>query len=629
MRGGDTGVGAYTSTADQVVVHRATRGKHFAPGAGPGRDPGEPAAPRPGDGDPVPRLGYQPALDGIRAVALAGVLFFHHGYSWAPAGFLGVSTFFTLSGFLIATLSLTEWDETGRLSPAHFYERRARRLLPAALLTFVGVVVLRAFTDIGAGDGFRPDLLAALGYAANWRFAATGDGYAALFAEPSPVLHFWSLAIEEQFYLVFPLLFVGVMAAARRWAKNSGAAVVAGGGFFALVAAASFAVAYVAAEQNGNDGTTYYGTHTRAGELLAGVVLAFVVRSRWFRQVVATRWASTALWVAGPAALAGLVYLWHEAALDGPHLFQGVTLANAGLTCLLIVAALQKGPVAAGLAVWPLRGLGKISYAAYLFHWPIFLWLTPPRVQLGTDRLLALRLVVTFAAATLSYHLLEAPFRFRLRVPRPRLAAGLVTAGVLVAALVAYAPQREVEGIDFTAAVTARPAPSDDDPEDGAGAGAGGEIEPQFPFLRQEGLIRPLDGSPPVARILLAGDSMSASMVEGLEVWNVNHPDQQIWVNTHSVFGCPLVATGVTPLEVTWPTTPECFDWHEKLGAALVMWDIDVVFFVMGLADLQGHEIDGKLTDLGDPVHDEWFAGEIGKVADTLTSRGVPVVWSN
>ncbi|HEY8546012.1 MAG TPA: acyltransferase, partial [Acidimicrobiales bacterium] len=154
-----------------------------APEHDQGHDQGDDTGADPGG--PAP-LGYQPALDGLRAVALAGVLLFHHGYRSVPGGFLGVSTFFTLSGFLITTLALCERDRTGHLSPARFYERRARRLLPAALLTVAGVVTLRAFTDVGAGRAFRGDVLAALGYVANWRFAATGDGYAALFAEPSP-----------------------------------------------------------------------------------------------------------------------------------------------------------------------------------------------------------------------------------------------------------------------------------------------------------------------------------------------------------------------------------------------------------------------------------------------------------
>ena len=615
------GAGGGTPTACAVDEVRTT-------GPGTVGTRAEPDGPEAG----AAALGYRPALDGIRAVALGGVLLFHNGYVDVRGGFLGVSTFFTLSGFLIATVTLTEWAGTGRVSPARFYERRARRLLPAALLTFGGVVVLRAFTDVGSGSGFRTDVLAALGYAANWRFAVTGDDYATLFAQPSPVLHFWSLAIEEQFYLAFPLLFVAIMTLARRFgparrgaeAGNGGtpsprpgdAALIMAGGFFALLAGGSFALASLLSESNGNDGATYYGTHTRAGELLAGVALAYLVRSAWFRQVVATRRVTVALGLAGPAALAGLAFVWHEASLSGARLFQGVTLLNAGLTCVLIVAALHRGPAATALGLWPVRSLGKISYAAYLFHWPVFLWLTDPRVHLGPHRLFLLRILTTFALATASYHLLEAPFRFRLRMPRRRLAAGLTAAGALTAALVVVAPQGPAADGSFTAGIA------------GTGNAGNAEAGPKYPFLRMHGVVKPVDGRDPVARILIAGDSMPVSLIVGLETWNENHPDRQIWVDSHTAFGCPLVDTGVSPMEVAWPTLPECVEWHHDLSEALVKWDDDVVFLNMGLTDLQGHRIDGEMIDIGDPVHDRWFVDEVARMADTLTEPGMPVVWA-
>ena len=601
--------------------------------------------------DEPPRLGYQPGLDGLRAVSLAGVLVFHHGYRAVPGGFLGVSTFFTLSGFLITTLALGEWADTGRLSPARFYERRARRLLPAALLTFGGVVVLRAFTDVGAGQAFRGDVLASLGYAANWRFAATGDDYAALFAQPSPVLHFWSLAIEEQFYLVFPLLFGLVAAGASRRGRHRdpGArrlddrALALSGGVFTLLAAASFGTAWLLASRSGNDGVTYYGTHTRAGELLVGVALAVALRSGWCRRLLARRAVTTLLVVAGAVALVGLAALWHEASLESPRLFHGGTLANAGLSAVVIAAVLRPGPLRSGLGLWPLRAVGKISYGAYLFHWPVFLWLDAPRVALGQDRLFALRLAVTLVLATASYHLLEAPFRFRLRMPRPQLGLGLAGAAAVAAALVVVVPARETDRIDFAAAgaptgapappaadtsTTAPPAPGT--PVDRGGDPAGDpDVEPQYEFLRKEGLVQPSGGAEPTIRLLLVGDSLSASMIAGLEGWNGRHPDEQIWVDSHSVFGCPMVDTGVTPLLGTWPTTAQCVDWHQDLDNALVRYDTDAVLMMAGLADLQGHSIGGQMVDLGDPTHDEWFRAELDRLATTLSAPGIPLVWAN
>ncbi|HEY8548291.1 MAG TPA: GDSL-type esterase/lipase family protein, partial [Acidimicrobiales bacterium] len=155
------------------------------------------------------------------------------------------------------------------------------------------------------------------------------------------------------------------------------------------------------------------------------------------------------------------------------------------------------------------------------------------------------------------------------------------------------------------------------------------DVEPQFPFLRQEGLVRPTGGAEPALRVLLVGDSLSASLVAGLEGWNERHPDEQVWVDTHTVFGCPLVDTGVTPTIGLWATTAQCVDWHQDLDNALVRWDTDVVLMTGGLADLQGHVIDGQLVDLGDPAHDEWFRAQLDRLAATLTAPGLPVLWAN
>ncbi len=150
-------------------------------------------------------------------MAVAGVLLFHAGFGWAGGGFLGVSIFFTLSGFLITSLLLQERDATGRISLGHFWSRRARRILPAALLALAGIA-LYGLTVADAHQAARlpGDGLSALGEVANWRFVLGDQSYAALFSAPSPVQHFWSLAIEEQFYLVFPLLLVGMTLWTRR-----------------------------------------------------------------------------------------------------------------------------------------------------------------------------------------------------------------------------------------------------------------------------------------------------------------------------------------------------------------------------------------------------------------------------
>src|SRR5262249_28800885 len=146
---------------------------------------------------------YQPALDGIRAFAVGSVMLYHASQSWALGGFLGVDAFFVLSGFLITTLLITEWGRRGRIDFAGFWARRARRLLPALFLVILGIVVYAAvFAGPDEVERIRSDGFATLGYAANWKFIFAGQSYFAQFTQPSPFHHMWSLAIEEQFYLI-------------------------------------------------------------------------------------------------------------------------------------------------------------------------------------------------------------------------------------------------------------------------------------------------------------------------------------------------------------------------------------------------------------------------------------------
>jgi peptidoglycan/LPS O-acetylase OafA/YrhL len=186
----------------------AEMGKTGAPGVsavldrsdGSGRrEPDDRAVGGPGATGAAARLPYNPAFDGIRGLAVAAVLLFHHGVTWMRGGYLGVSTFFTLSGFLITSLLLAEWTRSGSVRLAHFWARRVRRLLPASALTLLGIMLMAVAVDQPWERSLRGDVLAALFQVANWRFLFDDRSYSELFADPSPVLHFWSLAIEEQF----------------------------------------------------------------------------------------------------------------------------------------------------------------------------------------------------------------------------------------------------------------------------------------------------------------------------------------------------------------------------------------------------------------------------------------------
>ena len=373
-------------------------------------DTGTPTVPERGDS---PRFGYNAALDGLRALAVLAVIAYHDDYSWAKGGFLGVDTFFALSGFLITTLLVVEFRRDSTIRLARFWMRRARRLLPA-LLVVLALVALYTHLLVLPWNrpAIRADGLASFFYFANWRFIADKQGYFALFSAASPLRHTWSLAIEEQFYLVWPLVTYALLRASRGSLRILGA--VCGVGAAASVAV--MAMTYRASDPS----RAYYGTDARAHTILVGVLLA-VVFAVWTPTATARR----------RLAIVGLGGSWRcsapgssprERARVLPRRLRG--LQRPGLPGRR--GALQPGVLHSILATRPLVWIGRLSYGLYLFHWPIVVWLVPSRVHMHGLALNALRLALTFAAATLLFVLIESPIRegrrpalpFRARVPR-------------------------------------------------------------------------------------------------------------------------------------------------------------------------------------------------------------------
>jgi len=373
---------------------------------------------------PIPHL---PGLDGVRGLAVIGVLLFHGGFVWAKGGFLGVSTFFTLSGFLITNLLVREFEGSSSLNLVRFWGRRLRRLMPAALaaIAMIGLVWWRIGTPEQLAS-LRIDMLASLGYVANWRLWTSGISYGSLFSQPTPFQHFWSLAIEEQFYLIFPVV---VLACMRIGGRRLLTVVCAVG------AVASITLMWL---QRSDFDRIYYGTDTRVAELLFGVLLALW----WSRRDRNTneRCSSQPVWDAvGVAAAIGILAAWYTINEMSPKLAMGGLPIYAALSTLLIYTATRPGLVSRIFSNSALRWAGLLSYGLYLYHWPIFLVLSQDRTELSTAPLFVLRMAVTLGLSLLSYFFLEMPIRRRTLLTTTRSAATAAFAGIFAVVLCAFA----------------------------------------------------------------------------------------------------------------------------------------------------------------------------------------------
>lgn len=362
---------------------------------------------------------YRRDIDGLRAFAIVPVLLYHANVAGFGGGYVGVDIFFVISGYLITGIIAREVDE-GRFSLLRFYERRFRRIIPALSLVILAVLAVAAWLYLpGDIEGVPRSALAATLFASNlWFF--TDTGYFAGGADVKPLLHTWSLAVEEQFYIGLPIMLMLLARRAPRWRT------VAVGG----IAAASLILAI--AMQRDSSGFTFYLLPTRAWELLAGALLALggvpAVRSRRVREAIA--WA-------GVAAIAAAVTLYSRSTL-----FPGVAALAPVLGAAALIHCAPGTSAGRLLSLPPLVGIGLISYSLYLWHWPLIVF-----TEYATDMPVAgaTRIAVIGAsllAAILSWRFVERPFRDSRRVPARRIflltglsmAALCLLSGALIAA---------------------------------------------------------------------------------------------------------------------------------------------------------------------------------------------------
>ncbi|MGH3615115.1 MAG: acyltransferase family protein [Pseudonocardia sp.] len=366
---------------------------------------GDPAQVAPVRIRPVaPRVGipHLPGLDGLRAVAVAAVLAYHTEEGWAQGGFLGVEVFFTISGYLVTSLLLAEAARRGRVDLGEFYRARGRRLLPGLAVCVLGTLAAYHLLLPGAVPGLRDDAIAALAYVHNWLLVLEHVPYSASFERPSPMLHLWSLAIEGQLYLLWPVALLGGLAVFGRRVVAALTAVLAG-----------FSAAAMAALYDPTDvGRVYFGTDTRAAGFLLGATLALCCLP-WLRsRVVPVRARILDLAAAMALALLAVALITTSEFVDALYVEGG--FAKVGLlTAVVIAAVAYPGTrISEGLGRRPLVWLGQRSYGVYLYHWPVFV-LTRPGVDVPDIGLLTdlARVGMTLVIAALSYRWIEVPVR--------------------------------------------------------------------------------------------------------------------------------------------------------------------------------------------------------------------------
>jgi peptidoglycan/LPS O-acetylase OafA/YrhL len=349
------------------------------------------------------KLGYQPSLDGLRAISVLAVILYHADFKMLPGGFLGVEVFFVVSGFLITSLLLEERLHKGQIDLKQFWIRRGRRLLPALylLLAVVSAASILVYRDAAGRMG--GDVLAALAYISNWWNIFLNESYFAQAGRPPLLRHLWSLAVEEQFYLIFPPIFALVLVKYGKSKARIGLVVVA------LASAIEMAILF---EPYTDPSRVYYGTDTRIAGLLVGAVLA-LSWTPWRSTQRAARSAGPALDIVGVVGLGFIVLFLTRVNEFDPFIYRGGFLL-LDIVCIIVIGVLvhPAARLSRVLAWSPLVWIGLRSYAIYLWHWPIF-QVTRPELDLPFTGfpVFVLRMVLTLGAAELSYRYVEQPLR--------------------------------------------------------------------------------------------------------------------------------------------------------------------------------------------------------------------------
>jgi peptidoglycan/LPS O-acetylase OafA/YrhL len=546
-------------------------------------------------------------LDGIRGVAVLAVMLFHAGVQWAGGGLLGVDVFFVLSGYLVTSLLLNEHARTGTIKFLQFWARRARRLLPALFVLLAGVCAYARWSDPGIPlSQIRGDAFSTLAYVANWHYILAGQNYFTRYAAPSPLLHTWSLAVEEQFYLIWPLVVLVVL---RHFGRR-GVGWTAG-----IVAAGSAGLCAFLSLNGASVNRLYYGTDTRAQSIMVGALVAVLIpmtRDRTPSPGSARRFESS--WIVGVIGVlgaAGLAYSLHAVDGTGPFLYQGgfllVTLSTAAVVAVAV--ARPQDLLSRALSWRPLRYTGRISYGLYLYHWPIFLVLTTPRTGLSNLSLLLLRFAVTFAAADLSYRFIEKPIRSGQLLSALRRSAGRSSKALVGLAGVG------VPIVLVLAVLAATTTPS---------STASASLPSTTPATAVHyGPTGPNAAHP--ERVLLIGDSMALTLGLGL---GVKASDWGVSLQDDGVIGCDLdPQTTVNVMGTVSQAAQGCPRWRTSWPSLVAQTDPDVVLVLLGRWESIDRIYGGGWTHVGARVFDRHLQSELSQIVTIGSSHGARVVF--
>jgi len=601
--------------------------------------------------EPQSGIGYFGGLDGIRALAIAAVLLYHGGVVWAGGGFLGVEAFFVLSGFLITSLLIAEWRRSATIALRAFWARRARRLLPALFCLVAVVGLYETLTSASSSvPGLKGDGIATLFYYGNWHQIVTQSNYFAATGPVSPLQHTWSLAIEEQFYILWPTSLLAAIWVTRRVLRRSRPTDrrVLGTLFAASVTLALASAVETLILFRGGAGVNrvYYGTDTRAASLLTGASLAFALaifrRREPAGRATSTGRGSGALGWAALLALSAVLAMMHYATGASAWLYP-YGMVGLDLAVAVIIAAVVLRPASAAgriFSVGPARALGQISYGVYLWHFPLFLWLTTAATGVSGAPLLGLRLAITLIVSIISFVLIEQPVRRRklptwLTAAFAPVALGGACAALFVAAAAAAPPLASaplpkppprLEGTQAACSVlvtdTRQYGLSPPSPALAA------VQQPKWLAARElswDSHSRVTFHTCPPKRVLLIGDSLAFSLGLGQMIEERHYG---VEVANAAILGCAFHTVGELNVSGTWESQPA------SCGNALSRWRHDeqvfkpqAVIVELGYRDEFDWRTHGKVRHLGQPAFDATVVGQIERYIQVLGDGHTPILF--